>query len=136
MVESSIVYEGGLRCVATHGPSQTQITTDAPVDNHGKGEAFSPTDLVGAAVGACMLTIAGIYADRKSIDLRGSKVSVRKHMTTTPPRRIAKFEVDFTLSLPESHPDVPALKQAMMQCPVFQSLHPDVEKQVVFRFAE
>lgn len=134
MVESTIIYEGDLRCQATHGPSGQKLTTDAPKDNHGKGESFSPTDLVGTAVGACMLTILGIAAARKEIDLRGAGVVVRKHMTTQPPRRIAKLEIELTLPIPSSHCDAPMLKQAALQCPVYLSLHPDVEKEVSFQF--
>ena len=76
-VQIDLVYRGELRCEATHGPSQRKLETDAPVDNHGRGESFSPTDLVATALGACMLTVMGIYANRHEIDLTGTTVTVR-----------------------------------------------------------
>ena len=93
MVQINIVYQGELRCLATHVPSGTEILMDAPKDNHGKGESFSPTDLVGTALGACMLTIMGIAAQNMKVDLKGTKVSVIKEMTAIPVRRIAKLAV-------------------------------------------
>src|SRR5436189_2719054 len=108
-VEIDIVYEGQLRCRATHGPSKTQLATDAPVDNHGKGESFSPTDLVATALGVCMATVMGIFADRHEIDLRGTKVTVLKEMTQVPVRRIARLTVDLVVPLPPTHPHRAAL---------------------------
>src|SRR5271168_3994296 len=93
MVEIAIVYKGELRCVATHQPSNTALMTDAPKDNHGKGESFSPTDLVATALGSCMLTIMGIAAKTLNIDLRGTKVAVNKEMVANPVRRIGKLAV-------------------------------------------
>ena len=87
MVSIDIEYEGDLHCKATHGPSGAVITTDAPVDNQGKGAAFSPTDLFATSLGICMMTVMGIYARRKEIDLRGSRVHVTKEMATDPVRR-------------------------------------------------
>ena len=78
MVNLTTTYEGGLRCRAVHGPSGTTLITDAPVDNHGKGESFSPTDLVATALGACMMTIMGIVAERHGIDLAGMKAETTK----------------------------------------------------------
>ncbi|MFM7109189.1 MAG: OsmC family protein, partial [Planctomycetaceae bacterium] len=89
MVKISTSYEGGLRCRATHGPSGTTLVTDAPVDNHGKGESFSPTDLVATAFGACMMTVMGIVAERHGVNLAGMTVETEKVMTAQPPRRIA-----------------------------------------------
>ena len=91
MVEMTIQYEGELRCTATHGPSGCRLQTDAPVDNMGKGETFSPTDLVATGLGACILTIIGIVAKRHAIPVRGATVKVTKVMTTEPPRRIARL---------------------------------------------
>ena len=93
MVEIEIAYRGELGCVAKHGPSAQTLLTDAPVDNKGKGQAFSPTDLVATALGTCMLTLMGIRAQERSWSIEGAGVVVRKHMTTTPPRRIEKLEV-------------------------------------------
>lgn len=127
MVEAHIKYEGDLRCTATHGPSQSSIETDAPADNMGKGERFSPTDLVGTALATCILTTMGIAARRKGLELPGMTASVRKHMTTEPPRRIAKLEVDVTIPLPADHPERAFLEAAARGCPVHRSLHPDTE---------
>jgi putative redox protein len=131
-VQIDISYEGGLRCAAVHAPSKTRLLTDAPVDNHGKGESFSPTDLVATALGTCMLTIMGIFAERHAIDLRGTTVTVLKEMAAAPIRRIARLASEIRVPLPESHPQREALERAALTCPVHQSLHPDVEKPVRF----
>ncbi len=132
MIQITIDYLGGLRCHATHGPSQNTFITDAPVDNHGKGESFSPTDLVATALGTCMATVMGIFAQRHEIDLRGMKVTVLKEMTQSPVRRIARLTSEITMPLPATHPQRAALERAALTCPVHQSLHPDVEKPVNF----
>jgi len=131
-VQIEIVYEGELRCAATHGPSRKQLFTDAPAENHGRGESFSPTDLVAPALGACMLTIMGIFAQRHSIDLNGTAVSVQKEMTNVPVRRLARLTTDIRVPLPSNHPHREALERAALTCPVHQSLHSDVEKPVRF----
>jgi len=132
MVRMEVVYEGGLRCTMTHGPSGSEVRTDAPVDNHGRGELFSPTDLVAGALGACLLTIMGILADRHQIDLSGATVKVSKTMSDTPPRRIARLEC--VIAMPPGVPDElkPAFERALMSCPVAQSLHPDIDKAIEF----
>lgn len=127
MVTINLSYQGGLRCSAQHVPSGNTLTTDAPVDNNGKGEAFSPTDLVATALGACMGTVMGIIAERKSISLEGMDVQVRKHMSTDTPRRISKLEVDLKMPLPEEHPERKLFESAALGCPVHHSLHPDIE---------
>ena len=134
MVKISLEYTGGLHTVATHGPSGRSLETDAPVDNHGRGESFSPTDLVAAALGACMATVMGIYAERHGIDLSGMRVEVSKEMTQTPPRRIARLatEIWFPAGVKKSEP----LERAALTCPVHASLHPEVEKPVIFHYAE
>jgi putative redox protein len=132
MVQISIEYHGDLRCEATHGPSKNKLITDAPVDNHGKGESFSPTDLVATALGVCMATVMGIYAQRHDIDLRGMKVTVGKEMVQAPVRRIARLTCEITVPLPAVHPRREALERAALTCPVHQSLHPDVQKPVTF----
>jgi putative redox protein len=133
MVQFTVRYEGDLRCTAVHGPSQSSIETDAPLDNMGKGERFSPTDLVGTALGTCVLTTMGIAARRKGIELPGMTATVRKHMTADAPRRIAKLEVDVVIPLPSSHPERALLEAAARGCPVRRSLHPEME--VVETFA-
>ncbi|MGB6219442.1 OsmC family protein [Haloferula sp.] len=127
MVEIQIDYEGELHCSVVHGPSGDVIATDAPVDNNGRGEAFSPTDLVAAALGACMCTVMGIVAKRKEIAMEGASVSVRKHMSADTPRRIAKIELDISLPVAADHPERPMLEAAAKGCPVHHSLHPEIE---------
>ncbi len=134
MVEIHATYEGNLRCSATHGPSGSTLETDAPVDNHGKGERFSPTDLAATSLGTCMMTIMGIYAERNGIDLTGTKARILKEMTTDLPRRIARLTVELSIPLPADHPKREAIERAAMGCPVFLSLHPEIEKAVDFRW--
>src|SRR5271154_7483689 len=100
MISIAIEYAGNLRCEAVHGPSQNRLLSDAPVDNHGKGESFSPTDLVATALGTCMATVMGIYAEKHGIDLRGMKVTVGKEMTQVPVRRIARLTCEIVVPLP------------------------------------
>jgi len=127
MVEVRICYEGDLRCTATHGPSSTKLQTDAPVDNMGKGESFSPTDLVATGLGTCILTILGIISQRHAIPVGGAAVTVTKAMTTQPPRRIARLGV--TVKIPQELTDEQKqrLINAAESCPVKKSLHPDIE---------
>jgi len=131
-VSITIDYTGELRCSATHGPSQTKIITDAPVDNHGKGESFSPTDLVAAALATCMATVMNIKAQQKGYDLVGMKVSVEKHMSEDMPRRIARLPVTIEVPLAADHADRKLLEATALACPVHQSLHPDIDKTVSF----
>lgn len=136
MVEMKIVYQGDLRCEATHGPSGNKLFTDAPVDNHGKGESFSPTDLVATALGSCMMTIMGIVAQRHNLDLRGSTVTVQKEMVQLPVRRIGKLSVQIHVPRDLSPEDRQRLEQAAHACPVCKSLHPDVQTPVTFTWGE
>ncbi len=134
MVEVRVTYQGDLHTTAIHGPSGAKLETDAPVDNHGKGEEFSPTDLVGTAMGTCMLTIMGIFAKQKNIDIGGATAVVRKEMTSQHPRVIARLSTVIEVPLPADHPEVEGLKAAALGCPVHRSLHPDVEKPVEFHW--
>src|SRR5215469_8502886 len=127
MVKIEIEYQGQLRTEAVHAPSGSRIVTDAPVDNGGKGSTFSPTDLVSTALGTCMVTVMGLFAERHGIDLTGTKVSVGKEMLQEPVRRIRRLTVEITMPLPATHPKKSALEKAALACPVHQSLHPDVE---------
>jgi len=127
MVKISIDYEGGLHCVAAHEPSGNQVPTDAPVDNEGKGEAFSPTDLVGAALGTCMATTMAIVARRKGVELDGTTVDVGKEMSADAPRRIAKLTVKILVPLAADHPEKEVIEAAARGCPVARSLDPSVE---------
>src|SRR5437762_8246403 len=101
MVKVNVSYTGDLHCDATHGPSQSKISTDAPMDNKGKGEAFSPTDLVATALGTCMTTTMGIKAQELGIDLRGMTVSVQKEMSKDAPRRIVALPSEVHIPLPK-----------------------------------
>ncbi len=125
-------YLGDLRCSLTHVDSNTTIITDAPTDNGGKGEGFSPTDLCASSVGACAVTIMGLYAQSHGIDIKGTKLDIIKVMAADP-RRIAKVEVTFTMPANNfSDKDKKAIANAAKTCPVHKSLSVDVEQ--VFNF--
>ncbi len=132
MVQISIRYTGELHCVATHEPSQSELATDAPVDNNGKGEAFSPTDLVATALGTCMATVMAIAAQRHQVELKGTTVRITKEMSKDTPRRIARLASEMHIPLPENHPRRALLEAAALGCPVHHSLHPEIEKPVTF----
>ena len=121
-VRVEVVYEGDLHCVATHGPSGDTITTDAPVDNRGKGEHFSPTDLVGTAMGTCMLTIMGIAARDRGIDMTGARAEVLKEMGAVPRRHIARLTVRIFLPERLESRERAVLEAAARGCPVHASL--------------
>lgn len=132
-----INYIGDLRNECTHLQSGTLINTDAPTDNQGKGEAFSPTDLVANALGTCIITTMAIFARRDSIDLKGSEMSVTKVMSTEGPRRIIRIEVDLVLRTIDSLPDDATrakLERIAHTCPVAISLHPDIVQDVKIRW--
>jgi putative redox protein len=127
MVEIKLIYEGDLHCSATHTPSGNSLVTDAPLDNNGRGQAFSPTDLVATALGSCMATVIGIVAKRKELPVEGMAVTVRKFMSLDLPRRISRLELDLAIPLSASHPDRKLLESAANGCPVHHSIHPDIE---------
>ncbi|RPJ34699.1 MAG: OsmC family peroxiredoxin [Verrucomicrobiaceae bacterium] len=127
MVEIKLTYEGGLHCSAVHTPSGNTLVTDAPVDNNGRGEAFSPTDLVATALGSCMATVIGIVARRKNLAVEGMAITVRKFMSEDTPRRISRLELDLDIPLPADHPDRELLESTARGCPVHHSLHPEIE---------
>ncbi len=135
MVAIQIKYLGGLRCSSVHQPSSCEVLTDAPVDNSGKGESFSPTDLVATALGSCMVTIMGIYAERHDLDLSGTQVDVEKHMNDTP-RRIGKVKVWIVVPRRFGDRHEQGLEQAALHCPVHKSLHPDIEIDFKLRFED
>lgn len=132
MIKIEIGYEGELHCAAIHAPSGATLATDAPVDNEGRGESFSPTDLVATALGTCMATIMGIAARRKGVALEGMTLEVCKEMTAQPPRSIAALHTRIVVPLPPKHPDRALLEAAALGCPVHRSLHPDVARPVEF----
>ncbi len=133
MVETTGLYEGFKHCQMTHGPSQHIIHTDAPLDHDGKGEAFSPTDLVAAALGSCMLTVMGIYADKNNIDIKGSRVKVQKEMNAAP-RRIASLTVELTLPETLTIEQRRTLESVANTCPVKHSLHPEILVPITFLY--
>ena len=129
-----IRYEGQLRTQAVHSPSKCELITDAPTDNHGKGESFSPTDLVATALGSCMLTIMGIVADRHGWDLSAASVSVNKVMAADPVRRIARLEVELRIPGEFDSKARAALEKAALNCPVHATLGQTVEMPVSFQW--
>ena len=135
MVDIYLEYQGDLRCRAEHGPSSAVLVTDAPLDNHGKGESFSPTDLVATGLGTCMATVLGIVAQKEGYALEGTRVHVKKLMTATPPRRIARLAVEITfpktatLSVGDARR---ALEARAHECPVRLSLLDAIEVPVHF----
>ncbi len=135
MVQIDITYQGGLRCEAVHGPSGTKLVTDAPVDNQGKGESFSPTDLVATALGVCIPTIMGIVAERDKIDLRGMRITVQKEMSAEPPRRIAKLTTRIVMPGGLTEQQKTKLETAAHTCPVRQTLQGNVEMPIEFVYS-
>lgn len=131
-----IQYEGGLRTAATHVQSGTDLVTDAPVDNQGKGESFSPTDLVATALGSCMLTIMGIVAERHGWDLSRATASVTKVMGADPVRHIARLEVTIRVPGEFDAQARNALERAANGCPVHATLGGKVEMPVEFVWDE
>lgn len=115
-----------MHCALEHEPSGNRIATDAPVDNRGKGESFSPTDLMCSAMAACMETIMGIYAEDNNLDLSGTVITVGKMMSANP-RRIARIETEISVPLPADNPHKQALADCVLGSPAMRSLHPDIE---------
>jgi len=134
VVRIDVRYEGGLRTRAVHGPSGTELITDAPVDNRGQGRSFSPTDLLGTAVGTCILTLMGIAAQDRGFDLAGATASVEKHMVATPRRRIGRLVVDIAVPQDPGPEGRRVLDAAARGCPVSASLAPDVAVELTFRW--
>lgn len=133
MSTAKVTYLGGLRTESEHIKSGNKYITDAPTDNHGKGEAFSPTDTVATGLANCMLTMMGIKANDLQVDLEGSTATVTKTMASNP-RRISKIEVVFNLPvvLEEKHKKL--LEKTANTCPVHYSLHPNIEKVITFNW--
>jgi putative redox protein len=136
MVPQSIVYLGQLRCKATHGPSKVELVTDAPTDNKGRGESFSPTDIVVTAMVTCQLTTMGIAARRDDVTLNGTKVYAEKHMSTEGSRRIARMVIrmDFPSGIPLDFR--PKLEDIARTCPVALSIHPDIRIDQTFSYPD
>ena len=136
MVENKTAYEGGLHCKATHTPSGVIIETDAPVDNRGKGESFSPTDLLAASLGVCYLTTMGIAAEDRGIDMKGATCRVEKHMSTDSPRRVIRLvaEINLPAGIPFNKRGI--LEAVALHCPVSKSIHPDIDVDLKLHFAD
>jgi putative redox protein len=132
MVKIELTYEGDLHTNAVHTPSGAVLSTDAPKDNQGRGESFSPTDLVATALGSCMLTIMGIMARTLGLDLSGVTASVEKEMTSTPPRKIARLAVKIHVPYAVSPENREKLIRAAHTCPVHKSLNPEIEIPIEF----
>lgn len=133
MTTATVTYQGNLRTQAIHLQSNNTIITDAPTDNHGKGEAFSPTDLVASSLASCMLTIMGIKADDLGVDLTGTTAQVTKTMQTNP-RAISQLDVGMTFASKFDDRTQTILKHAALTCPVAKSLHPDIVQNVTFNW--
>ncbi len=135
MPTSEVIYLGQLRCSATHLQSGTAIITDAPTDNHGKGEAFSPTDILATALANCMLTVMGIAAQQHQIDMDDTKATVTKVMYAEP-RRVGEIHVlvSFPSNILYSEKQKKILEHTALTCPVSHSLHPDLKQVVEFNY--
>ena len=134
MVTVTGEYKGELNCQVVHGPSNACVNTDAPVDNHGRGTSFSPTDLCATALMSCMATIMAIKAESMGIDLKGMRMKVDKHMSAKAPRRIQRLSLEYWIPVKLEERQQQTLERAALACPVHHSLHPDVEKPVVFHW--
>jgi uncharacterized OsmC-like protein len=130
---SKVTYIGELRTTSVHVQSGTEILSDAPKDNHGKGEAFSPTDLVANSLATCMISIMGIKSKDLNVDLTGSTVEVTKIMQAEP-RKIAKIITVLNMNIEADDKTKTILERAAMTCPVMLSLHPDIEKEITFNW--
>jgi putative redox protein len=130
---SKVVYNGQLRTQATHLRSGNNIITDAPIDNHGRGEAFSPTDLAATSLATCMLTVMGIYADGRGINMDNSTADVTKIMAENP-RRIAEIHVDVLVNATLADKERKQLEHIGLNCPVAKSLHPDIKQVIKFSY--
>lgn len=132
MVAIQLEYQSDLHCKAVHGPSGTELFTDAPKDNQGRGESFSPTDLVATALASCMLTTMGIAARTLNLDMDGATAVVEKEMTASAPRRIQRLTVRIKMPKELGEEDQLKLERAAHTCPVARSLDADVEQVVEF----
>ncbi len=134
MTTSEITYLGNLRTQSKHIASNNLIVTDAPIDNHGRGEAFSPTDLMANSLGCCMLTIIGIAANTHQFSIDGTIVKITKIMQSNP-RKIAEIKVDFIFPKIEYNSKQKAIiEHAAFTCPVALSLHPDIRQSITFSY--
>lgn len=132
MVKITGEYHGDLHCEARHEPSGNTLVTDAPKDNQGRGEAFSPTDLMATSFGTCIATTMAIAARKHGVELKGLRFEVTKEMSTDSPRRIARLAAKVWMPVPADHPFAERLIAAARGCPVHHSLHPSVDAPIEF----
>ena len=135
MSDIKIVYNGDLRTQITHSQSGDVIITDAPIDNNGRGEAFSPTDLFASSLGSCMLTIMGITAQTHGLNIDGSTVNINKIMGTNP-RRVSTIDIIININGKLNEKDKKILQKAAEHCPVSKSIHPDLDEKITFNFLD
>ena len=133
MNKFEIKYQGNLRTIATHLDSGSEIRTDAPKDNHGLGQTFSPTDMVCSALASCILTIMAIAVEKNNVDIKGTKAMVKKTMGNNP-RRIAKIQIDIVFPKEYDSKTKTILKKAAYNCPVHHTLSETVEKNISFTY--
>jgi putative redox protein len=132
MVSIHMEYQGDLHCKVVHSPSGTVLTTDAPKDNQGRGESFSPTDLVAAALGSCILSVMGIMARSLKLDISGATATVDKEMVNAPVRKIQKLAVNIHVPHRLTPEQRQRLERAALTCPVHKSMHPEVQMPIDF----
>jgi len=132
MVRIQSEYQGDLHCTSVHTPSKTELATDAPVDNQGRGESFSPTDLIATSLGTCMLTTMGIVARTLDFDLSGATVTVDKEMSAAPPRKVSRLTVAIRIPRKTSPENRQRLENAAHTCPVKRSIHHEIETPINF----
>jgi Predicted redox protein, regulator of disulfide bond formation len=135
MATIKAIYKGDLRTDATHLQSGTALTMDAPTDNHGKGESFSPTDLVATALGGCIATIIGISSQTHGFDIGGAQMEITKVMASDP-RRIAEIRIEFFFPRDYDQKTKRIIELCAKQCPVGQSLHPDLLQNVIYHYGK
>ncbi|MEO6568068.1 MAG: OsmC family protein [Opitutaceae bacterium] len=135
MVKITGEYHGDLHCIARHEPSGSSLNTDAPKDNQGRGEAFSPTDLAATSFGTCIATTMAIAGRKHGIELRGLRFEVAKEMSTDAPRRIVRLATQVWLPIPKASDVARLLEFTAHNCPMHHSLHPSIETPVTFHWA-
>jgi uncharacterized OsmC-like protein len=135
MATSKVTYLGDLRTSSIHLQSGSEIISDAPIDNNGKGESFSPTDTVANGLASCMFTVMGIKANEMNVDFSGSTAEVTKVMAAEP-RRISEIHITFNMNLSADKKTKTILERTALTCPVHFSLHPDIKREIVFNWKE
>ena len=133
MATLKTIYKGNLRTEITHNQSGNKLITDAPLDNNGKGEFFSPTDILAASLGSCMLTIMAMVAERADVDIVGTEIDTEKVMYSDP-RRVGEIKITFTFPNPIDAKSMKIIEKAALTCPVYNSLNPEIKKEIIYNF--